>query len=144
MLQRMLAVCFSRIIIGDAMSLDPLSQEARQFVDQYIHSVEQLEIFLALAESREAITSHAILQRIQSSEKSILSCLKTLLKDGLLTTEKEERYRFSDQFPQLPGIASELGKAYRERHVTVIEMIYRKPSGPIQNFADAFRLRKDK
>jgi hypothetical protein len=66
------------------------------------------------------------------------------LKQGIAILEKEGRYRISREPSNLVPIASELQKAYRERPVTIIEMIYKKPPRQIQSFADAFRLRKDK
>ena len=39
---------------------------------------------------------------------------------------------------------SALAKAYSERHVAVFTLIFSRPVDPIQSFADAFKLRKDR
>jgi predicted transcriptional regulator len=127
------------------VALSPITQEAQQFIAQYIQSVGQLEIFLTLGDGGDRSWSvDEVFRKIQSNEKSISDCLENFLREGVAILEKEGRYRLSDKSPNLVAIASELQKAYRERQVTIIEMIYKKPPRQIQSFADAFRLRKDK
>jgi GTP-binding protein EngB required for normal cell division len=127
------------------VALNPITQKAQQFIAQYIQSIEQLEIFLTLGNGGDRSWSvEEVFRKIQSNEKSISDCLRYFVKEGLAVLEKEDQYRISRESPNLVAIASELQKAYRERQVTIIEMIYKKPPSQIQNFADAFRLRKDK
>jgi len=127
------------------VALNPITQEAQQFIAQHIHSIEQLEIFLTVGGGESQSWSvDEVFRKIQSNEKSIAECLAYFLKEGIAILEREGRYRISDKTPGLVPIALELQKAYRERQVTIIEMIYKKPPRQIQSFADAFRLRKDK
>jgi len=127
------------------VALNPITQEAQQFIAQHIQSVEQLEIFLTLGNGGDRSWSvDEVFRKIQSNEKSISDCLGYFLKESVAILEKEGRYRLSDKSLNLVPIASELQKAYRERQVTIIEMIYKKPPRQIQSFADAFKLRKDK
>ncbi|HEY3863871.1 MAG TPA: hypothetical protein VGO59_18495 [Verrucomicrobiae bacterium] len=127
------------------VALNSISQEAEQFIAQYIQSIGQLEIFLTLGNGAYCSWSvDEVFRKIQSNEKSISDCLGYFLKQGIAILEKEGRYRISREPSNLVPIASELQKAYRERPVTIIEMIYKKPPRQIQSFADAFRLRKDK
>jgi len=106
--------------------------------------VEQLEIFLALGSEPQRFWSvHDIFQKIQSSEKSISDCLDFFCRSGLATADAERRFQLTTR-SDLVKLAAELQKIYRERRVTVIETIYKKPPGPIQSFADAFKFRKDK
>lgn len=122
-----------------------ISQKAQQFLAQNIHSVEQLEIFLTLAEEPGRFWSvRQIFQKVQSSEKSIADCLNGFVAASVARKDDSGAYRLSDQVPGLDDLAAELKKAYRERRVTVIELIYQKPPPQIQSFADAFRLRKEK
>jgi len=127
------------------VALNPITQEAQQFIAQHIQSVEQLEIFLTLGNGGDRSWSvDEVFRKIQSNAKSISDCLGYFLKESVAILEKEGRYRLSDKSLNLVPIASELQKAYRERQVTIIEMIYKKPPRQIQSFADAFKLRKDK
>jgi hypothetical protein len=127
------------------VALNPITEEAQQFIAQHVQSIEQLEIFLTLGNGEDRSWSvDEVFRKIQSNEKSISDCLGYFLKQGVAILEKEGRYKISREPSNLVPIASELQKAYRERQVTIIEMIYKKPPRQIQSFADAFRLRKDK
>jgi hypothetical protein len=68
--------------------------------------------------------------------------METFSSEGLLVREKD-RFRLSQDNPQLAQLASELRRAYRERHVALVELIYRNPTRQIQSFADAFKFRKE-
>ena len=125
------------------VALNPITQEAQEFIAQHVQSVEQLEIFLTLGDGNRSWSVDEVFRKIQSNENSIAECLGYFAREEVAILEKEGRYRLSGKSPNLVLINAELQKAYRERQVTIIEMIYKKPR-QIQSFADAFRLRKDK
>jgi hypothetical protein len=58
--------------------------------------------------------------------------------------EPDGRYRLAPKTPELAEFVSELAAAYRERRVAVIETIHGKSTDTIQDFANAFKLRKEK
>jgi hypothetical protein len=51
-------------------------------------------------------------------------------------------YRYAPP-PELHRSIAGLVETYRERRVSVINLVYSRPSDAIRSFADAFRLRKD-
>ncbi|MGH7972641.1 MAG: hypothetical protein ACREIC_28340 [Limisphaerales bacterium] len=71
-------------------------------------------------------------------------CLESFRKSELLICRNPGSYEFAAGNAELGGTIHALAKAYRERRVTVIEAIYQRPGDPIQDFANAFKLRKDK
>src|ERR1043166_4426279 len=83
-------------------------------------------------------TSAEVFRQVQSSEKSVLDCLETFQSAGLLEVGPDG-YRFFQNKNERTGTATTLARTYRERRVSVIECIYKKPPDPIQDFADAFR-----
>lgn len=118
--------------------------ELQKFISGFVHSVEQLEILCLLAEAGEKLwTAEEVFRCIQSSQKSVSECLKKFTREGFLVEEKGT-FRFSPKQDTHKEFVLTLARAYRERRVTVVEMIYRKPEDSIQHFADAFRWRKDK
>lgn len=128
-----------------ADSAHPIPPELRQFIAEHIHSIEQLEVLILLSGNASKSWSVAeVFRQIQSSEKSILECLENFRTAGLATVTSEGLYSFSPREVVLCKIVSALAHAYRERRVSVIECIYEKTQDPIQNFAEAFRLRKEK
>jgi hypothetical protein len=133
--------CFA---VMSADSAHPLSVEIREFIAQHIHSVEQLEVLCLFVENSEkSWTAAEVFRRVQSSEKSIGDCIETFRSAALLEV-MPEGYRFSRTKDVRTETARLLAQSYRERRVSVIECIYKRPSDPIQDFADAFRLRKEK
>jgi hypothetical protein len=123
----------------------PIPAELRQFIAEHVHSIEQLEILILLGEnSTKAWSVSEVFRQIQSSEKSVLNCLEEFRRAGLANSNGAGLYNFLARDGPLAGTVPALAKAYRERRVSIIECIYEKPRNPIQNFADAFRLRKEK
>jgi hypothetical protein len=127
------------------VAANSISPELRKFIAEHIPSVEYLEVLCLLQEDTvKSWSVGEVLHRVQSSEKSVAQCLEQFQAAGLVTAEAGGRHRFSPSGKELAETAAALVKTYRERRVRVIESIYAKPSDPIQDFADAFRLRKEK
>ena len=85
-----------------------------------------------------------VFREIQSSEKSVAECLERFLKAELLVSDSPGMYRCAPRDPNLANAMTELAAAYRERRVTITELIYGKPAGRLQDFSDAFKFRKEK
>ena len=127
------------------MTNNPISDELQKFIAAHIHSVEQMEILCLLAENpSKAWSEDDVFKHIQSSHDSVASNLRSFLAKGLLVFEPATSYRFISDGKESARLALELVRTYRERRVTIVELIYRRSSDPIRNFADAFRIRKDK
>ena len=69
-----------------------------------------------------------------------------LAQRGLLEGDNASppRFRFAPRNPATAALVQQLATDYADRRVSVIELIYAKPPDPIQSFADAFRLRKER
>ena len=123
---------------------NPISKKAQSFLAQHIRSVEQLEIFLALAkEPHRSMTVAQVFKQIQSSERSISAGLQEFARKGLAIGDENGRFCLCEKPESLIEVARELQGLYRERRVTIIEQIYAKATSPIESFAEAFKLRKD-
>lgn len=126
------------------MDEQALNHEVVDFIVQFVDSVEQMEVLCLLSgEPEKAWSAGEIFKRVQSSEKSTLGCLLGFVKKGLVE-EKEGVFRFSPKSDALSKAVLDTTRAYHEKPVRVVEAIYKKPSSAIEDFADAFRLRKDK
>lgn len=127
------------------MSEKAIPEEAQRLIARHIHSVEQLEILLLLRKAPEKpFTVQDVFRVIQSSVASVTASLSYFANEGFLVQEPEGHYRFAPGNAELAKAAAALSEAYHERRVAVIEAIYNKPSDPVRNFADAFKLRKEK
>jgi hypothetical protein len=124
---------------------ESLTAEVRDFIAEYVHSVEQLEILCLLLENDpKDWSAEEVFRQVQSSERSVSKCLESFRKNGLINSPAPGRYRMAFERPEAFATVRELAKAYRERRVAVIQSIYERPHDTLQDFADAFKLRKDK
>jgi hypothetical protein len=123
-----------------------LPSDVRQFLAEYIRSIEQLEILLLLRESPERQwTPAAIYQRVRSSERSVTGTLEALCKQNLVRQSDEPApgYQFSPPTDQLKDTIATVARLYLERRVKIVEAIYSERVSEVDQFAKAFRLRKD-
>ncbi|WP_236515234.1 hypothetical protein [Sandaracinus amylolyticus] len=106
--------------------------------------MEQLEILLLLRSWRDRDWSpDEVAKELRTATISAGHRLVDLAARGLLTAD-QNRYRFAPNGDALEVAIADLARVYRERPVTVIEIIFSKPSDVIRTFADAFKLRRDK
>ena len=124
---------------------EELPREVRDLVARRLHNMEEVEVLLLLAGTTEAFTSEEVRERLRLSAPSMtLSALARLETNGLITAEGTDnpRYRYSPESAEMRAAVDMLAKAYNERPVTLVRLVYNRPTRA-QNFADAFRLRKD-
>lgn len=111
-----------------------------------IKSLEQLEIlFLLSGNPHKWWTANAVYEVVKSSLSSVQERLNDMLQRGFLRQEtgNETRYQFAPSDENIWKIISELREAYKERPVKVVQAVYSKPPDAVQEFARAFRVRKD-
>jgi hypothetical protein len=123
------------------------SEELDKFIAAEIQSVEQLEIlFLLSGNPHKWWTARAVYEVVKSSLASVQDRLTEMVERGLLKEEsgKDKTYQFAPRDEGIWKVVSELRDAYKERSVKVVQAIYSKPPDPVEEFARAFRLRKDK
>jgi len=120
--------------------------DVQLLLQEAIRSVEQLEILLALRDkSDHAWTSKEVYQVIRSSERSVERTLEELTARGFLVRSEgpERGYRYAPRTAELADTISRLSHLYSERRVRIIEAIYAERVSEVDEFAKAFRLRKD-
>ena len=123
-----------------------LPETVRCFIIDHVESVEQLEILLLLfRRPEEAWSAEGVARELRISELSAGERLEDLNRDGLVARVHDgvaEAYRYSAQDAQLDESVRGLASAYAERRVTVINLIFSKPTDKIRTFANAFRFWK--
>lgn len=127
------------------MPEEPIPKDVLLFIADHIRSVEQLEILCLLVETPDrAWSTSEIFRTIQSTEKSVLDGVQYFMDHGVVSQDAEGLFRFNPEAALLKESVLRLVRTYRERRVTIIETIYKKPLFSVQDFAEAFRLRKEK
>ena len=118
-----------------------IPQDVQALIASSIDSVEQLEVLLLLhgsggREWRAADVSGAL----STTEPSAARCLASLAQSGLLRAD-DEIYRYEPR-PELRPPVDALSRIYSRYRVRIIQLIFSAPTGNVQSFADAFRIRR--
>ena len=122
------------------------SVELEKFIAEEIQSLEQVEILLLLSGNPHRWWSaRAVYDVVKSNPASVDARLEELAARGILQKQKEGaiEYRFSPSDERIWKVVNQLRDAYKERPVKVVQAIYSKPPDAVQEFARAFRVRKD-
>ena len=127
------------------MAGETLPTSVRQFLSQYIRSLEQLEVLLLLRNSPDrSWTSAEVYEVVRSSRASVEERLESFVLLGFLGKEDgpPPTFRYAPK-ENLGAAVEETANAYQKWRVRVIEAIFTPAVDPAQRFADAFKVRKD-
>jgi hypothetical protein len=120
------------------------SEELERFIKEQIRSLEQLEILLLLSSAPgKKWTEQAVYEVIKSSRASVSARLNELVSQKLLSTETATVFTFSPESETVKRLVQELAVAYKQRPVRVVELLYSRPPDAVEEFAKAFKLRKE-
>jgi hypothetical protein len=125
---------------------DGIPEDVRAFIGAHVDSVEQLEVLLLLRRTAGREWSAAeVSEELRTSPGSAANRLADLAAHGLITARSsaDPLYRYEPRDERLDATLDALGRAYADRRVRVIGMIFEKPIDRIRSFADAFRLWKE-
>jgi hypothetical protein len=124
------------------MPSDEIPDDLRDFIVNQIDSIAQLEALLLLKDNPEHDwTAEECARRLYIGEDEAAQVLASLAAQGFLTAS-ETIYRFGVRSPAEAEIAERLSNLYRQKLIPVTNLIHSKQNR-VQQFADAFRLRKD-
>jgi hypothetical protein len=125
------------------MSYEQVPEDVRAFILRYINSIAQLEALLLLWRSPEkAWDVPALASRLYIGESETVEALAPLSNDGLLVAD-QNTYRFNRAADDLPEMVARLAAVYAKQLIPVTNIIHAKPRR-IREFADAFKLKKDR
>lgn len=120
------------------------SDDATTFVRAAIRSVWALEALRCLrAQNSRTWSARALTQELRASELVIQDVLTTFKAAGLLSHDADGAVRYAPVSPELDAVASEIVAEYERRPVAVMKEIYAADTRKIQDFANAFRLKKN-
>jgi hypothetical protein len=127
-----------------------LPADVQAFIAKYIDSVEAVNVLLLVfAQPARTWTPDEVGRELRTNEWSAELHLRALRARGLLQAKEESPTRYYAD-TAFSAIVASLAKTFRERRVAVITFIYSRtdeieePLDPLQEFANAFKLKKDK
>jgi hypothetical protein len=131
------------VIVGE-----DITPRVRQFIVDRLDSVMQLETLLLLAgQPGKVWTAAELAHHLRIAGEWVEAQLRAMSGAGLVRVDESAgaaQFRFEPRTQELAETVDELARAYADRRVTVIGLIFSKPLDKIRSFADAFRFRKDK
>jgi hypothetical protein len=119
--------------------------DVESFTRQFITSVGQLEVLLLLHRTApQAWSGEAVARELRTSSASASAKLEDLKAAGLVGVADPAlpTYRFHPRRADDARLVGDLARAYSTRSVTVVGLIFSRPSDSVRSFADAFKLRR--
>jgi hypothetical protein len=127
------------------VSTSGISEEVKRFVYEHIESVEQLEVLLLLRSTAPAEwTAESVARELRIAAPSAAIRLDDLASRDLLIVTGPSRsvYRYEPAGVDRDRVLRALADAYSTHRVSLITLIFSKPSDTIRSFADAFKIWK--
>lgn len=126
------------------MPLEPIPEDLRRFILTSVPSVPFVEALLVFREARgDAVTLELVARRLYLNEKTAAEIVEQLrIVRVIEPVEGVGGHRFAPA-PELGVIVELLAKFYRSHLLDVTNLIHSKTRRMAQQFADAFKLRKD-
>jgi hypothetical protein len=126
------------------MTEDPFPSNIRQFILRSIDSVAQLEALLLLrANPQQKWNIPSVAKRLYITEQETAPLLANLCEQGLVVLNKPDEYTYQPASADLTQMVDSLAEIYAKHLVPVTNLIHSKPRTRMQEFADAFRIRKE-
>ena len=126
---------------------DPIPEEVKRFLDQYINSIAELEIILFLRVHRDQSWSAlSVAERIYSSEEVTAGLLTKLTDSGFISADDTSSapFQYRPRNQELARMLDQLAEVYVKYLIPVSELVHKKSRRNIEGLADAFRFKKEK
>jgi Mn-dependent DtxR family transcriptional regulator len=129
------------------MAPSPIPEDIRRFVLTSIPSVPHLEALLLLRSTEGEFWNDARLAaRLYISEKTAHQLMAELCRSGMVEAREQDgafSYRYQPSFDSLRTTIDTLAELYGRQLVDITHLIHSKLDRKAQQFADAFKWRKD-
>lgn len=124
--------------------METIPEAVKQFIFEYIDSVEQMEVLLLLRRnSSRTFTAKGVSDEMRRSPDSCELRLRSLEDAGFLTVDGNQEYHYVPASPEVDAVIGSLEDAYRIRPHKVLELIF-SPMKKARGFADAFMMKRKK
>lgn len=125
------------------MPRDPIPEELRRFILTSVPSVPFVEALLIFREARGApITIDELARRLYIPEKGAVDVIEQL-RAARIVASVDGGHRYAPA-EELAAMLEMLESHYRTSLVEVTDLIHSRTGRMAQQFADAFKLRKDR
>ena len=113
------------------------------FIRSSVKTVWSLELLLFLRRNAKRVWSPDELVRELRSNRNIVTEAIAVFAQGGILREEESGFRYGPATVELDWVVEELGREYAERPTAVVNAIVEAQAGKLQDFANAFRIKRD-
>ena len=128
------------------MVYDLIPDDVKAFLLQRIDAIAQLEALLLLR-SNPALTwdAEALAKRLYITGQETTAILHHLQANGFLVAAELSSgvYQYQPASPDLVYMVDRVAELYARYLIPITQLIHTKPLTRVQEFADAFKLKKD-
>lgn len=124
------------------MARNELPRSVQKLIEQHFHSVADVEALLLLLREQSDWAAPAVARELHIDADQAAAILARLRRIGLLQAEGEV-YRFHPRDPAVAEAVASLAALYPTYRAAIISLIYARASGPVTDFSNAFRVRKE-
>ncbi len=122
-------------------------REVLRFIFERIDSVPHLEALMLIWDSRpKPWSAEDLAQRLYVDRNAALGLLQDLAREHLIVKDAgpPEQYFYQKQSEESENLIAAVHAKYSAEIVAVSNMIHRKASSAVRDFADAFRFTKER
>lgn len=113
------------------------------FIRSSVKTVWSLELLLFMRRNAQRTwTSEELIRELRSSRNIVSESIGVFVQAGILR-EEEAGYRYGPATAELDGLVEQLANEYAERPTTIVNAIVEAQAGKLQDFANAFRIKRD-
>lgn len=126
------------------MAPEPIPEDLRRYILTSVPSVPFVEAMLIFrAEAGRAVPVDLLARRLYVSERQAAEILQALREARIVEPDQDAAGHRYAPAPELAPMLDALERFYRARLVEVSALIHSRTGRMAQQFADAFKLRKD-
>ena len=124
------------------LARNELPRSVLKLIERHVHSAPDVETLLLLWREEGDWGAPAVARELRLDVEQVAAILARMHRRGLLRAEGAS-YRFHPRDPAEAEAVAKLAELYPAYRVAIVALIYARPTGPVKDFSDAFRVRKE-
>ncbi|ESQ93350.1 hypothetical protein ABAC460_01195 [Asticcacaulis sp. AC460] len=121
-----------------------IPDQAKQFLLHHIDSIAQWEGLLCLRlNAGKDLDAAAIARHLYITPENAAGLMTRLVSRGLVAVTDGHIFRYAPATPELDQVVTLTADLYRQYLIPITNLIHSRPKSRVQEFANAFRIRKD-
>jgi hypothetical protein len=124
-----------------------IPKDVSRFIIQHIDSIAQIEgLLMFCAHPQKVWSAETLARELFIGESQAAALLAQLAEQGFIASEQSavpSHYQYQPKSPEWKDMVERIAILYRQSLIPITNLIHSKSKLRIQEFADAFKLRKD-